>query len=493
MKETSDISNRWVIIVSFGLSAVFAYLAVAKIDWHETVTVMKGTIWFPFIIISILSYLAGHIVRGLRLKVLVGPDSKLSVYTASNIVVSGYAVNNILPLRLGEFVRTGFLSERTGLSYARSLGITFLERLWDGIAILAIFLLVGPDLAWARPVISSATLILAIALSSVLLAMLVPRQLATAVSAITSPLPAGAHHMSVRLTTQLIDGLDSIRSTRQCIAVILLSLLVWLLEGGLYLFCLPMFGFALSATIALTVMAVTNLGILIPSSPGFVGSFHYFCMFALISFGIPEATALGYAIITHLAFYVPVTIWGLAAMAWYGMQIGSSYALARKASQLPREDGWVVLGRFKRKGRDDLPPVEFWTKLVEAIVPADITLSDEQKRHEVLSSVPSFLVMELRELPVKLRLLLNCGLLVFNTYVIITTFNTFTNLPLSRRKSIVKEWAWGRVPIFRQFFRPIRSLALFAFFDHPHVRAEMAGTKNSLRQVGPKPAEENDD
>ena len=38
-------------------------------------------------------------------------------------------------------------------------------------------------------------------------------------------------------------------------------------------------------------MSVTNLGILVPSTPGFVGPFHFFCSQALMSQGIPEATA----------------------------------------------------------------------------------------------------------------------------------------------------------------------------------------------------------
>jgi len=47
---------------------------------------------------------------------------------------------------------------------------------------------------------------------------------------------------------------------------------------------------------ALFVMVAANLGIMIPSSPGYVGIFHFFAMRALGVFGVGWETALSYAV-----------------------------------------------------------------------------------------------------------------------------------------------------------------------------------------------------
>ncbi len=50
---------------------------------------------------------------------------------------------------------------------------------------------------------------------------------------------------------------------------------------------------------------------MIPSSPGFVGTYHWFCMKSLSLFGIPESEALSFAVISHALNTIPFTIVGL--------------------------------------------------------------------------------------------------------------------------------------------------------------------------------------
>jgi hypothetical protein len=47
-------------------------------------------------------------------------------------------------------------------------------------------------------------------------------------------------------------------------------------------------------------------------------------MQALGIFGVARETALGYAIMAHLLSFVPVTLWGLAALAYYGIELGAA-------------------------------------------------------------------------------------------------------------------------------------------------------------------------
>src|SRR5688500_18102125 len=94
----------------------------------------------PWVPLAALFYLAGHLVRGHRCELLVRGQASLPLATATNVVVVGYASNNVFPARMGELVRAGLLAERTGIPVTQSLVVTFIERLLDGIAILLLLM-----------------------------------------------------------------------------------------------------------------------------------------------------------------------------------------------------------------------------------------------------------------------------------------------------------------------------------------------------------------
>ena len=79
-------------------------------------------------------------VRGLRCKLLVSREANLSTVTATNVVVLGYAVNNITPARMGELARAAMLAQRSGLPFVQGLSVTLIERIMDGLVMLALIL-----------------------------------------------------------------------------------------------------------------------------------------------------------------------------------------------------------------------------------------------------------------------------------------------------------------------------------------------------------------
>ena len=315
-------------------SALFLVLAVWRIDWHRVYVSFQSAHWYPWLPLGIAAYLTGQLVRGVRLKVLVSSDANLSVIGASNIVIVGYAVNNILPARLGEFVRAKVLSDRTRQSYVGSLAITLVERLMDGLAILFILCVAGRAMVgrgFIGYVAAIAGSVLGGALIFVTLTAMRPELLLSMVSFVTQRLDRKTHALAVRTVMQVIAGVGSLGSPRKSALVFLLSLVVWSFESGLYWFMLPCFNLPWRVTTAAITMSLTNLALLIPSSPGFVGTFHYFCMQSLQVFGVEPALALSYAVVAHLAFYVPVTIWGLTVLTAYGVDLAKAGDLAVEA------------------------------------------------------------------------------------------------------------------------------------------------------------------
>ena len=85
-------------LVGLAGSAVFVALAFRRLDFASVLSTWKTAHLFPWLPFMVASYLLGHVVRGQRLRVLVRRETFLPLPTASNIVVVGYASNNVFPM-----------------------------------------------------------------------------------------------------------------------------------------------------------------------------------------------------------------------------------------------------------------------------------------------------------------------------------------------------------------------------------------------------------
>jgi uncharacterized membrane protein YbhN (UPF0104 family) len=80
------------------------------------------------------------------------------------------------------------------------------------------------------------------------------------------------------------------------------------------------------------IMTLLVVGVAMPT-PGQVGGFHAMYRIAVTTFlGVPEATAVGAAIVLHAVSFVPVTLLGLAFMAGEGLSLGRMREMAAQQS-----------------------------------------------------------------------------------------------------------------------------------------------------------------
>jgi uncharacterized membrane protein YbhN (UPF0104 family) len=98
---------------------------------------------------------------------------------------------------------------------------------------------------------------------------------------------------------------------------------------------------------------VVNLGVAIPSSPGFVGTYQWLCVSTLALVAIPRPQAFAFSVISHAAWFIPTSLAGVALLGAKGRgrvqrpPAGSSDQ--RRASY-----EWRGLARLSR----DHPPTE---------------------------------------------------------------------------------------------------------------------------------------
>ena len=477
------------LLISVGLLA----LAMNSLSVSDLIKVFGGLNIWPWLPLAVASYLGGHLVRGWRCRLLVSNDADLPLVTASNIVVVGYAVNNILPARMGELARAGMLAERSGISIMQSLTVTFVERVLDGLTILFLLGLsiLFVDVAyWIHTTLMIAVAIFATSLMLILIAVFRPYAIIQLFTKLSRRFSPKFQDPLLRLIIQFVAGISYLRKPKQFLMVSQLSLLVWALEAGMFWFLFPVLGLEMNYWWALLAMSVTNLGILLPSSPGFIGPFHYFCMQTLIMFGVAKATAMTYALVTHATFYIPITIWGLSIIFLYGIQLSRTIAQARKAridEGSENTEGFQekVVGAINRSRR----PIEatlFIRAICEALLPDVLGRELVGDRRKMLDEVTEFVQGQLNSLPVRLRFLFAFGMFGFKLYVALFYFSTFCKLPLKKRIHIVEFWAYGWITPMRQLFRPITSSLFLIFFEQDELKEqlELAAEQDGVLEGG---------
>ena len=463
------------VIVSMVFSMGLAVLALRQVDWSGTVLIIRNApnwFWIP---LGICCYVSGQFLRGARVRFLVSKDATIDLKTATNVVVLGYAANNVLPARLGEVVRATMLTQRTGIPVSQSLSITALERILDaiviltGLAVASLYLpsvgVIGAMLAFGVPVIGLGAV-------AYFLLTLNPAFLAIITSRLTHALGVQAHDFLVRQALFISRGLRSFRSARDVAITLTLSVAAWTLEAAMYGFILSAVGLPVDPLWALAAMAVTNIGILTPSWGGYVGGFLYFCTLALVDLGVSAEVALDYATLVLVTFFVPVTLWGAVILLLQGLEFGAILSLrtmspsgTTSSSQVP---GAELIAVVEERKEPPLKP-ELVTCICEALFADELARIAQPERQKAVHSAGLFVSSSLAALPPMLRMLMKVGLFGFSAIVGISQFCSFAKLPSARRRAIVESWAYGRFGPARQFFKPIRSTALLAFYEHPAV------------------------
>jgi hypothetical protein len=239
---------------------------------------------------------------------------------------------------------------------------------------------------------------------------------------------------------------------------------------------------------ALLAMAMTNLGILVPSPHGYVGIFHSLCAQALVLLGISSLTAAAYAIAVHAVFYFPITIWGLGVLLRYGIELG--WMTARATDARLRVSATTIGGVFvkvigtSRLRARDTSPDKLTVAITEALL-ADQGSDVVGPPKDVTQRVATFVQGQVNALPTQLRFLLLVGLLGFRGLVRMRYVRSFCGLPLSTRRVIVNAWAHGPYALTRQLFRVLRSTALLCYYEDVGV-AESTATGSKVVRPDPR-------
>jgi glycosyltransferase 2 family protein len=305
--------RSWKLWLGVVVSAVCLWIALRGLDlrtfWE---TVRQANYWW--IIPGVLVYFLAVWIRTWRWQSMLRHIAPVSLTRLFPVVVIGYMGNNVYPARAGEVLRSYVLRRREGVPIGASLATVILERLFDGLVMLLFVFVTLPfaPLPQAYTALVSVFSVLFLAALALFLALAarparVGRLYAWLVDRL---LPERVRPPVHGLFDKFIVGIQSLRSPRDLALIFLSSCLIWLCETGKYWFVMQAFPFQVSFLVLMLMTAVVNLFTTLPSTPGYVGTFHVPGIAVLMAFGVEQAVATSYTVVLHAALWLPITALG---------------------------------------------------------------------------------------------------------------------------------------------------------------------------------------
>jgi uncharacterized protein (TIRG00374 family) len=255
---------------------------------------------------AIVVYLAGCAARGERwLALLRHNGARPQRADVHSLVAVGYLGNNVLPARAGDALRVVFLTPRARTDPRTVIGTIVAERVLDVALLIGLFVVLAYGVLGGIDVPSGGRLLFAALLVAGLIALLA-----------TGALVLQRHGRLRRVLDFLAPmGAATLRMRgRHGVALLAWSLLVWGLEWGAWLLTAQAVGLHLAVLDVGYLMGLATVFVLIPSGPGYVGTFDAALIFGLHALGHSGAVTLSYLLLLRFVVAVPITLLGLIAL-----------------------------------------------------------------------------------------------------------------------------------------------------------------------------------
>ncbi len=322
--------KRWQFWLGVVISLAFLYLALRGLGLESLGEAFKNADYW-WLIPGVAIYFLAVWVRSWRWHYLLRPIKSIPTHIMFPIVAIGYMGNNIYPARAGEILRAVVLKRREAVPISASLATIIVERVFDGVVMLAFVFINLPELARLTSDSGLVGNIQTVALLGTgafigvlavfLLAAMFPEQAETLITAIVNRLvPERFREKLLSLIKKFMGGLESLRSPREALMVFFTSVVIWLLETGKYWFVMHAFPFKVSFFALMLMNGIVNLATTIPSAPGYVGTFDAPGIAVLTAYGVDKALAAAYTLVLHVALWVPITLLGAYFLAREGLK-----------------------------------------------------------------------------------------------------------------------------------------------------------------------------
>ncbi len=315
-------------ILGPALSLAFILWLIKSVEKEEVFAQVRS-VEVTHIIFAILLVTLSYIIRAYRWPFFFSHNPP-RFSESYRCLILGFFMNNVLPARMGEFVRAHLGGRATKQSRASVLATIAGERLADGLMISALFVTLFS--IWATPAeieqgreiyyVSCVFAFLAFATAIVLYNQ---QRIFRLLQRLNDIFPGHLSSYTLIRARRFIEGLAPMLHPKRFIVIFALSLVIWSVELAVYYEMSQAFRLSMNLGAVSLFLAAVNFSSLIPAAPGGIGVIEAFSTMALSQIGIDVETALAMVAVQHVIQYAVVGLPGI-------------YFFVRMGAKLPQAD-----------------------------------------------------------------------------------------------------------------------------------------------------------
>ncbi len=305
------------------IGGIFMYMTLRQVDFHNVAHYISQANW-GWAVAGAFVYCSAFLLRAVRWQHLLEPIKPIEFKKSFAYLILGYFMNNVLPLRMGEFLRAFFTGTKLGISRTGVFATIVVERIFDGVAYICLFLLtvlILPFPQWARGSLIGGSILFFGVLTILILLSHHQEKVMKLYAYI--PVPAKIKPRLEKILNNFITGLSILTDWKMLLLVIVVSIAVWAIEGTVFYMFSHAFHLTLSIFQCFLVMIVIGLGCMLPPAPGFVGTVEFLGVTSLSFMGINKNQAFGYILVLHFTQLLAISVLGVRTLIVEKISFGS--------------------------------------------------------------------------------------------------------------------------------------------------------------------------
>lgn len=299
----------------FGLiiSAILLYLILSTVNIENLKRIIADFGATYFILFSLV-YLATFFFRAIRWQAIAAPIARISPADSVKILFVSYSINFLTPARLGELIRAYLLGKKAKIGFTAALTTILMDRLLDGLVMIALLLIAEPLSESELPHIHEILEVMGVLLVVILAFILIPTKRLVRLRRPIKAFPSNWRDKITGVMSDLRLSGQALLTFPSNIVILSSSFIAWLIEAVFFYLIIWRVGIDVNFPAAVIVLLILNIGLLVPATPGYLGTYEAFVIIALMSFGAEETEAAAVALIAHVIQYVAVVISGLISL-----------------------------------------------------------------------------------------------------------------------------------------------------------------------------------
>jgi glycosyltransferase 2 family protein len=315
-------SNAWKAIPGYAIAALCLVWVFHDIRLKELIGSLRTINWWwvaGAVAFDTLSYAC----QGVRWRLLLYPIGRVSTLQATQAIYAGLFVNEILPMRIGEVLRTYLASRWASVRFAAVIPSILVERFFDAIWLAVAFGITVLIVPLPKYLVDAEEILGIGALAATILFIyLVFRKWKAEAGHKNSRMRSWrAFRWIADLLDKMAGGIRVIGRSRFLYSSFMVSL--FLLIGQVLAFWLVMLAYGLNLSFwhSAAIFLIVHIGTAIPSAPSNVGTYQFFTVVGLTLFGIDKTLATSFSVVVFIILTIPLWAIGMLAFGRLGLSL----------------------------------------------------------------------------------------------------------------------------------------------------------------------------